>query len=188
MYLSCFCLSVSVSLSEPSLGLSTKISHCHTLRLSFSFSLCQFCLHLPYLFLLSSTVLCRPLSHSLFLTVHAFAGLFLCMPRSASCLPLLLFVCGSLSLYKSLTLPPFLLCLSLSFSLSPCVSPDIHVEIFSHVRYRFTTPARSLWPLNLIPSTKPHCFLCIRSVVCDCGYAVCMVCVFRHYRVEAGYF
>lgn len=193
----CFWLSLSLSLSQPSfspsLGLSTKISLtvilsvCDSLAPSiFLFLPLPVYLHLSYLFLLSSTVLCRPLSHSLFLP---------------SC------ICLFISLYTSLGFlsPTDAVCLWLSFSLqdsyfasfsfvspslSPCVSPDIHAEIFSHVRYRFTTPARSPWPLNLIPSTKPHCFcVCLGlSVVCDCGYVVCMVCVFMHYKVEAGDF
>lgn len=116
----------------------------------------------------------------------AFVCIFLSVPQPASRLPLMLLVCTSPPLYKALTLPPFLL----SLFLSPRESPDIHVEIFSHVRYRFTTPARSLWPLNLIPSTKPHCFL-----VCVWACLLCVTvgkyvwgCVFMHYKVEVGDF
>lgn len=193
----CFWLSLSLSqLSfSLSLGLSTKISLtvilsvCDSLAPSiFLFLPLPVYLHLSYLFLLSSTVLCRPLSHSLFLPsciclfISLYTSLGFLSPTDAVCLWL------SLSLQDSY----FASFSFVSPALSPCVSPDIHAEIFSHVRYRFTTPARSPWPLNLIPSTKPHCFVCVwaclLSVVCDCGYVVCMVCVFMHYKVEAGDF
>lgn len=194
MYLSrslSVCLSRAFSLCPPSLArfvsppiylsLSQSPSVTLLLRLSFYFYLCRFIfISLTYS---SSPPPCF-VAHSptQFFRRLACVCLFLSIPRSASCLLLMLFVCGSPSVYKTLTLlsafspPPLSLsiCIPLSDSPSPLslsVSPDIHVEIFSHVRYRFMTPVRSPWPLNLIPSTKPHCFfVCLGlSVVCNCG-------------------
>lgn len=164
MYLSvcCFCLSLSVLLF-----LSFSLTHCLFSFISFT----------------SCAGLCHPLSHTLFL---AFDCIFLSIPRPDSCLPLMPLVCSSPPLFKALTLPLFLL----SLFLSPCESPDIHVEIFSHVRYRFTTPARSLWPLNLIPFTKPHCFsVCVWArLLCVTVGKYVRGCVFMHYKVEVGDF
>lgn len=145
MYLSLslsVCLSVSGSLSHslssPSLSLlvsppkylslSYSPSVTLLLRLSFYFSLCRFTfISLTYSF---SPPLCF-VAHSPthFFYRLAFVCLFLCIPRSASCLPLMLFVCGSPSLYKTLTLPPFLL--SLPLSLPVCL--QIFMQRFSHM-------------------------------------------------------
>lgn len=167
----CFCLSLSVS---PPVSSLLSLSHPLPVYL--------------YLFYLPSPVL-GFVAHSPthFFPLLASVCIFFSVPRPASRLPLMLLVCTSPPpLYKALTLPPFLL----SLFLSPHESPDIHVEISSHVRYRSTTPARSLWPLNLIPSTKPHCFL-----VCVWACLLCVHvgkyvwgCVFMHYQVEVGDF
>lgn len=168
----CFCLSLSLSLSGP--PVSSLLSLFHPLSVYL------------YLFYFPSPVLGFVAHSPTHFSPLTFVCIFLSIPRPASCLPLMLLVCTSPPLYKALTLPPFLL----SLFLSPRESPDIHVEIFSHVRYRFTTPARSLWPLNLIPSTKPHCFL-----VCVWACLLCVTvgkyvrgCVFMHYKVEVGDF
>lgn len=172
MYLS-VCLFLFLSLCQVPLFLAFSLSLTRCLFTFISFT---------------SPPLCWALSPTLPHTFSplTFVCIFLSIPRPASCLPLMLLVCTSPPLYKALTLPPFLL----SLFLSPRESPDIHVEIFSHVRYRFTTPARSLWPLNLIPSTKPHCFL-----VCVWACLLCVTvgkyvrgCVFMHYKVEVGDF
>lgn len=184
MYLSrslSVCLSRAFSLCPPSLArfvsppiylsLSQSPSVTLLLRLSFYFYLCRFIfISLTYS---SSPPPCF-VAHSptQFFRRLACVCLFLSIPRSASCLLLML-----QDSYFAFCLfsPPLSLsiCIPLSDSPSPlslCVSPDIHVEIFSHVRYRFMTPVRSPWPLNLIPSTKPHCFfVCLGlSVVCNC--------------------
>lgn len=191
MYLS-VCLSVSSFLTLPSFSCSLCLS-AH-ISLTVTVSICDSLAPSIFLFLPLPVYLYLPLlippllypcfvAHSPTQFFHRLACvcLFPSIPRSASCLLLMPFVCGSPSLYKTLTLlsafpPPPLspsICIPLSDSPSPSpsVSPDIHVEIFSHVRYRFMTPVRSPWPLNLIPSTKPHCFfVCLDlSVVCNCG-------------------
>lgn len=163
----CLFLARSFSLIPPSLpllvsppkylSLSYSQSVTLLLLLSFYFSLRRFTfISLTYSF---SPPLCF-VAHSPthFFYRLAFVCLFLCIPRSASLSPT-----DAVCLWLSFSLQDSYFA-SFSFvspPLSPSVSPDIHVEIFSHVRYRFTTPARSPWPLNLIPSTKPHCFLCV---------------------------
>ena len=181
------CLSVCLwlSLSPPSLprsvSLRPNISRCHTLRLWLSCSVylsispsagLSLSLIPPLLRCALSPTL--PLAFSLPSCICLFrrcTSLGFLSPTDAVC-PCLCSFSTRLPLLCLLSLC-LLLCILLSVSLSPSppVSPDIHVEIFSHVRYRFTTPARSPWPLNLIPSTKPHCFfVCLGlSVVCDCG-------------------
>lgn len=112
MYLSrslSVCLSVSSFLSLPSfscslclsahISLTVTVSICDSLAPSiFLFLPLPVYLYLPYLFLLSSAVLCRPLSHSVF-------------PSSCMCL--------FISFYTSLSLlsPPDAVCLWLSFGL-----------------------------------------------------------------------
>lgn len=101
--------------------------------------------------------------------VCIFPALF----RSSRRVPVLLLLSVALLFCKTLTLLSACFsfvsvssCIPLSVypSPAPSASPDIHREIFSHVGYRFMTPARSPWPLNLIPSTKPHCFfVCVRA-------------------------
>lgn len=123
------CLSVSSFLSLPSfscslclsahISLTVTVSICDSLAPSiFLFLPLPVYLYLPYLFLLSSAVLCRPLSHSVF-------------PSSCMCL--------FISFYTSLSLlsPPDAVCLWLSFGLqdsyfafclfSPplCLSPSV---------------------------------------------------------------
>lgn len=172
MYLS-FCL------SQPSfffcVCLSARISLTVTLTI-FLFSLCLFPLfyRVPSSSLfLPAAVLCR----LLFLLVFPRCLFLVPAPFSCPTLFFVFFLLALVSLRLSLCFLLFFfflplclcLCILLSFTPSPfpCVSPDIHVEIFSHVRYRFMTPARSLWPLNLIQSTKPHCF-CVCVCVCAC--------------------
>lgn len=179
------CLSVSGSHSALLLSLARSlrpnISRCHTLRLWLS---CSVYLSISLsaglsLSLIPPLLRCAlsptlPLAFSLPSCICLFrccTSLGFLSPTDAVCLCLCSFS-TRLPLLCLLSLC-LLLCILLSVSLSPSppVSPDIHVELFSHVRYRFTTPARSPWPLNLIPSTKPHCFfVCLGlSVVCDCG-------------------
>lgn len=193
MYLSLFlsvsvCLSVSCSLSAlllPALSLRPYIFHCHSLHLWLS---CSVYLSISpsaglsiSLLLIPPLLRCAlsptlPLRFSAVLHVFVYFLLYLARPPVSDwcCLSVALLPSTRPSLCFLLLFPLSLshcIPLSVSPSPSPSASPDIHVEIFSHVRYRFMTPARSLWPLNLIPSTKPHCFfVCLGlSVVCDCG-------------------
>lgn len=183
----CLELSLSALLLLLALSLRPYISHCHSLHLwlscsvylsiSTSAGLSLSPLLIPPLLrrALSPTL---PLSFSVVLHVFVYFFLYLAQPPVSSwcCLSVALLRSTRLLLCFLPFLPPLSLsiCIPLSDSPSPlslCVSPDIHVEIFSHVRYRFMTPVRSPWPLNLIPSTKPHCFfVCLGlSVVCNCG-------------------
>lgn len=133
---SCISRSLSVCLSPPSLprlvsppkylSLSYCLSVTLLLRLSFYFSLCRFIfISLTYSFFPPSCFVAH--SPTQFLC-HLTFVYFFSIPRSASCLLLILFVCGSPSLYKTLTLLPFPLSLPLhpavclSVSLSLCVS------------------------------------------------------------------
>lgn len=192
MYLSrSVCLSVSQPSFSPPKYLLLSYSLCLWLSCSVYLSVSPSAGLSLSLFLLSFAVLCRPLSYSLFFPscICLFS-----IPCSTSCLLRMhFFFFFTVALLHSIRLLLCFLsslplscavCLSVSLSHSPSVSPDIHVEIFSHVRYRFTTPARSPWPLNLIPSTKPHCFLCVWACLLCVTMCVCVCsCITRWRRV-----
>lgn len=127
MYLSrslSVCLSVSSFLSLPSfscslclsahISLTVTVSICDSLAPSiFLFLPLPVYLYLPYLFLLSSAVLCRPLSHSVFpsscmcLFISFYTSLSLLSPPDAVCLWLSLLRSTRLLLCFLPFLPPF---------------------------------------------------------------------------------
>lgn len=143
------------------LCLSVFLYYCQTLSVTLAL-----CIR-PHFTLLA---LCWLLSPGFPTILHEFVYFLLCSSRRV---PVVLFLSVALLFCKTLTLLSACFsfvsvssCIPLSVSPSPApsASPDIHGEIFSHVGYRFMTPARSPWPLNLIPSTKPHCFfVCVRA-------------------------